>query len=113
MPKSGYFIGYYTNETDVTVYLDNIVINHRSGPLLQESDTYAFCGSIDALESRSFGRAENKYGYNGKEKQPDLVLEWLDYGERKRLVPLIAPLVTPGGKTPSFARHLVCIGIDC
>jgi hypothetical protein len=38
-------------------YFDNLNILHRSGPLLQESDTYAFGGSIDALESRSFGRA--------------------------------------------------------
>ncbi|TAD93004.1 MAG: hypothetical protein EAY75_01475, partial [Bacteroidetes bacterium] len=64
--RGGYVTIFTSSSSSTAAYFDNLRINHRSGPLLQESDTYAFGGGIDALESRSFGRAENKYGYNGK-----------------------------------------------
>ncbi len=80
--KSGYVYVWVSNESNTPVYFDDLKINHRAGPLLQEDDYYPFGLEMKMLGSRASGKQENKLKYNGKELQSDFDLEWTDYGAR-------------------------------
>ncbi|HNC28982.1 MAG TPA: RHS repeat-associated core domain-containing protein [Cyclobacteriaceae bacterium] len=64
----------------VEVFLDDFTVEHIKSPVVQQDDYYAF-----GLEFNSYQRenaTKNNYLYNGKEKQDELDLGWLDYGVR-------------------------------
>lgn len=80
--EPGYMYIYLSNENNklVDVYFDDLTIQHKLSPVVQQDDYYAF-----GLEFNSYQRentAKNNYLYNGKEKQDELELGWLDYGAR-------------------------------
>lgn len=80
--EPGYMYIYLSNENNklVDVYFDDLTIQHKLSPVVQQDDFYAF-----GLEFNSYKRenaAKNNYLYNGKEKQDELDLGWLDYGAR-------------------------------
>lgn len=59
-----------SNDSEVPVYFDDLAINHRAGPLLQEDDYYPFGLEMKMLGSRAAGKQENKKMYNaGSEMQ--------------------------------------------
>jgi len=69
------------------VYFDNVTIQHKRGPLLQESHPYAFGLEMAAISSQAAGKLENKLKYNGKELQSKEFnngdgLKWMDCGAR-------------------------------
>ena len=85
--KSGYLYVYVSNESNMNVYFDDVVVNHKSGPVLEITNYRSFGSEIATLGEKAYGKTANAYRYNGKELQSKEFsdgsgIEEYDYGMR-------------------------------
>ena len=71
--KSGYLYVYVSNESNMNVYFDDIVVNHKSGPVLEINNYRGYGSEILSLGAKAFGKINNAYKFNdGTEFNDDL-----------------------------------------
>jgi RHS repeat-associated protein len=87
--RNGWIYIYLSNESAQDVFFDNLVINLRHGPLVEQKAYYAFGVENPALSTKALKQNyyENRIKYNGKELQTKEFsdgtgLEDYDYGAR-------------------------------
>jgi len=84
--EPGYVYIYLSNDNlalkgaKVEVYFDDFKVTHTKSPVIQQEEYYPFGLAFNSYQ-RENGMINN-FLYNGKEKQDELDLNWLDYGAR-------------------------------
>jgi RHS repeat-associated protein len=80
-PSDGYIQAYVGNDSDADVLFDDVTVRNAAGLVIQENHYDPWGLNLVGIE-RIGNAPENKFQYNGKERQLELGLNWQDYGAR-------------------------------
>ncbi|NEM97416.1 RHS repeat-associated core domain-containing protein [Pontibacter sp. BT327] len=82
MAKAGYVLIELAHEApeNVDIYFDDLSVEHQQGIMVQENHYDPWGLNLAGLEQQQ--TPDHLFQYNGKEKQTELGLNWMDYGAR-------------------------------
>jgi RHS repeat-associated protein len=80
--KNGYIYVWISNESDINVYFDDLSVQHRTGPLLQENAYYPYGLPIEGLSSYAAIKTANKELYQSKMLDDELGLNYYYFDAR-------------------------------
>lgn len=69
--KNGYLYVFVSNESAGSVYFDDLVVKHTSGPLVAESHYYSYGVKMEGISSHCASTIKNKNQFIDKERQFD------------------------------------------
>ncbi|MDJ1505728.1 hypothetical protein [Xanthocytophaga agilis] len=78
--EDGYVQILLANESEKAVWFDDIKVNHSRDLIVQENHYDPWGLNLAGIETQS--NPNDKFQYNGKEKQEEFGLDWIDYGTR-------------------------------
>lgn len=78
--NAGYVRVSLVNQSVQAAYFDDMALSRPVAPIYQENHYDPFGLNLVGIETN--GNPNNRFQYNGKEKQDDFGLNWLDYGAR-------------------------------
>jgi len=119
--RNGYLYIYLSNESDQFVYFDDLVINHKRGPLTEQKDYYAFGSEIPGLSTKAFkpNYFANQDKYTGQLLDDDFNLgmykfKYRNYDPQIARFAELDPLADkyPYNSTFAYAENRPISGID-
>ena len=81
LPDNGRVEIFVANESNTDVFFDDILIRHEPDLICQENHYDPWGLNLAGIEKA--GKPDDKFQYNGKEKQTDFDLNWMDYEARQ------------------------------
>jgi len=107
-PKNGWVFIYLSNESNQSVYFDNLIVNQIHSPISEENHYYPFGLKIGGISSHAYNKLDSKYDYQGDNSEEESETGWDEF-DLRMYDPQIGRWTSPDPKD-QFANCFTAMG---